>query len=226
MQSSLVACLMGACALLAGCAQHYTPKISLGESPQVIPLRVQLHPLKNAPKAPGQPYGVVAEDVKTVEPGELSVPITEAILQDFRQNYVFQQVDTHVEHPDAILTGTIKTFYETYRPKGWTEVPYAKSAAKLAAKLMDVDTYIATTEVDLDLVLRTPDGTRIGTYHGHAAKTDEFTPNKQNPPGARANWALSEAIHQVRQALIDDADVKKYSAQASRISERPNQHAQ
>ena len=222
MRLSLAVYLVGACALLGGCAQHYTPKISLGESPQVIPLRVELHPLKNAPKAPGQPYGVVAEHVKTVEPGELSVPITEAILQDFRQNYVFQQVDTHVEHPDAILTGTIKTFYETYRPKGWTQVPYAKSAAKL----MDVDTYIAITEVDLDLVLRTPDGTRIGTYHGHAAKTDEFTPNKQHPPGAHANWALSEAIHQVRQALLDDADVKKYSAKADRIPERPNQHAQ
>ena len=36
MRSSLAACLVGTCALLAGCAQHYTPKISLGESPQTI----------------------------------------------------------------------------------------------------------------------------------------------------------------------------------------------
>jgi hypothetical protein len=221
MQSSLAVCLVGAYALLAGCAQYYTPKISLGESPQMVPLRVELHPLKNAPKAPGQPYGVVAEHVKTVEPGELSVPITDAILEDFRQNYVFQQVDTHIEHPDAILTGTIHTFYETYRPKGWTQVPYAKSAAKL----MDVDTYTATTEVDLDVVLRAPNGTRIGTYHGHAAKTDEFAPNKQNPPGARSNWAFSEAIHQIRQALLDDANVMKYSGQAGRMAERPNEPA-
>ncbi|MDQ6733693.1 MAG: YajG family lipoprotein [Nitrospirota bacterium] len=222
MRLSLTVCLVGTCALLTGCAQHYTPKISLGESPQVIPLRVELHPLKDSPKAPGQPYGVVAEHVKTAEPGELSVPITDAILEDFRQNYVFQQVDAHVEHPDAILTGTISTFYETYRPKGWTQVPYAKSAAKL----MDVDTYTATTKVDIDVVLRTPDGARIGTYHGHAAKTDEFTPNKQNQPGARSDWALSEAIHQIRQALLDDPNVMKYSAQAGRMPERQNEHAQ
>lgn len=221
MRSSLAVCLVGACALLAGCAQHYAPKISLGESPQVIPLRVELHPLKDSPKAPGQPYGVVAEHVKTAEPGELSVPITDAILEDFRQNYVFQQVDTHVEHPDAILTGVISTFYETYRPKGWTQVPYAKSVAKL----MDVDTYTATTEVDLDVVLRTSNGTRIGNYHGHATKTDEFVPNKQNQAGARANWALSEAIHQIRQALLDDPNVMKYSAQAGRMLERQNEPA-
>lgn len=220
MQSSLAACLIGAYALLAGCAQHYTPKISLGESPQTIPLRVELHPLKDSPKAPGQPYGVVAEHVKTVEPGELSGPITGAVLEDFRDNHVFRQIDTHVEHPDAILTGTINTFYETYRPKGWTQVPYAKSVAKL----MDVDTYTATTTVDVDVVLRTPDGTRIGTYHGHATKTDEFIPSKHNQPGAYSNWALSEAIHQIRQALLDDVDVVKYSAHAARTPER--QHEQ
>ena len=222
MKSSLTACLIGTCALLAGCAQHYTPKISLGESPQTIPLRVELHPLKDAPKAPGQPYGVVAEHVKTAEPGELSGPITAAVLKDFRENRVFQEIDTHVEHPDAILTGTINTFYETYRPKAWTQVPYAKSVAKL----MDVDTYTAATKVDVDLVLRTPDGTRIGTYHGHAAATEEFVPNKQNQPGSHSNWALSEAIHQIRQALLDDADVKKYSAHAARIPERQSEPGQ
>ncbi|HKN88283.1 MAG TPA: hypothetical protein VJV04_15570 [Nitrospiraceae bacterium] len=222
MRSSLAACVIGTCALLAGCAQHYTPKISLGESPRTIPLRVELHPLKYSPKAPGQPYGVVAERVKAAEPGELSGPITSAVLKDFRENRVFQEVDTHIEHPDEILTGTINTFYETYRPKGWTQVPYAKSVAKL----MDVDTYTADTKVDVDLVLRTPDGTRIGTYRGHAAATEEFVPNKQNQPGVHSDWALSEAIHQIRQALLDDADVKKYSAHAARIPERQNEQGQ
>jgi len=216
---SFLACLIGACTLMTGCAQHYTPKISLGESPQTIPLRVELHPLKDSPKAPGQPYGVVAEHVKTVEPGELSGPITAAVLKDFRENRVFQEIDTHVEQPDAILTGTINTFYETYRPKGWTQVPYAKSVAKL----MDVDTYTAATKVDIDLVLRAPDGTRIGTYHGHAATEDEFIPNKQNQPGSHSNWALSEAIHQIRQAFLDDADVAKYSTHVARRPERQSQ---
>ena len=226
MRSSLAVCVIGACAFLAGCAQHYAPKISLGESPQTIPLRVELHQLKDSPRAAGQPYGVVAEHVKTVEPGELSGPITAAVLKDFRENRVFQQVDTHVEHPDAILTGTINTFYETYRPKGWAQVPYAKSVAKLVAKLMDVDTYTVATKVDIDFVLRTPDGTRIGTYHGHAATEDEFIPNKQNQPGMHSDWALSEAIHQIRQALLDDADVAKYSAHAARMPERQNEPGQ
>src|SRR5688500_4387135 len=184
--------LVAICILLSGCAQHYTPRVSLGESPETIPLRVELRSLKDSPepKEPGQAYGVIADDVKASEPGELSGPITQAILNDFRENFVFQHIDNHVEAPDAILTGTINTFYEKYRPKGWTQVPGGKSLAKL----MDVETYTGTTEVDLDLVLRKPNGARIAAYHGHAAKTDEFVPNKQNRPGDRLNWALSKAI--------------------------------
>jgi hypothetical protein len=217
MRLSLATCLVGGVLLLSGCAQHYTPKISLGESSEAIPLRVQLRPLKDAPeKPPGQAYGVVAEHVKVAEPGELSGPITEAILEDFRQNFVFQQIDTQVERPDAILTGTINTFYETYRPKGWVQVP----GGQRLAKLMDVDTYTGATEVDLDLVLRQANGTHIGTYHGHVAKTDEFVPNKQNQPGARLNWALSKAVRQIREALLNDPNVKQYTEQVGRIPVR------
>lgn len=212
MRSFFVAAALGVYALVSGCAQHYTPKISLAESPEPIPLRVELHLLRDSPepKPPGQPYGVVADRVKTAEPEELSGKITQAVLEDFRENYVFQQIDTHVDHPDAILTGTINTFYERYHPKGWTQVPGGKSLAKL----LDADTYIGSTEVDLELSLRKPDGTRIGTYHGHAAKSDEFVPNKQNQPGARLNWALSQAVYQIRQALLEDANVIKRTGSA------------
>jgi hypothetical protein len=205
--------LLGSFILLSGCAQQYTPKVTLGESQETIPLRIELRTLKHSPepKEPGQAYGVVAEHVKASEPGELSSPITQAILKDFRDNFVFQEIDSHVEDPDAILTGTINTFYERYRPKGWTQVPGVNSLAKL----MDVETYTGTTEVDLDLVLRQPNGTRIGTYHGHAEKADEFVPNKENQPGDRLNWALSKAIQQIRQALLNDANVMQYSKKAA-----------
>jgi hypothetical protein len=178
---------------------------------------VELRTLKDPPEPahPGQAYGVVAENVRSSERGDLSGPITQAILNDFRDNFVFQQIDSHLEDQDAILTGTINTFYETYRPKGWTQVPGGKSLAKL----MDVETYTGTTKVDLDLILRKPNGTRIGIYHGHAAKTDEFVPNKQNRPGDRLNWALSKAIQETRQALLNDANVKQYAEQASRMRE-------
>jgi hypothetical protein len=213
--------VLGSVILLSGCAQQYTPKVTLGESQETIPLRIELRTLKHSPepKEPGQAYGVVAEHVKASEPGELSRPITQAILNDFRDNFVFQQIDSHVENPDAILTGTINTFYERYRPKGWTQVPGVNSLAKL----MDVETYTGTTEVDLDLVLRQPNGTRIGTYHGHAERADEFVPNKENQPGDRLNWALSKAIQQIRQALLNDANVMQYAKKAGLSEARREQ---
>lgn len=194
--------LMAVVGLFSGCAQHYTPRIELGESGDTIPIRVELHRFKESPEArmPGQPYGVIAPHVKMGEPGELVGPITEAVLDSFRSDHVFQHIDTYVEDPDAIMTGTIRRCSETYRSKMWTRLPWAK----VVAELIDADTYTATAEVDLDIVMLRANGVRIGTYRGHAAKTDDFIPNKQNGPGARLNWALSEAVRQVRQALFRD----------------------
>jgi hypothetical protein len=59
------------------------------------------------------------------------------------------------------------------------QVPGGRSLAML----LDADTYMGTTEVVLDLTLWKPDGRRIGTYEGHAAKSDEFVPDEQNRPG-------------------------------------------
>ncbi len=202
MQKHVAGCFVGALALLSACAQHYTPKVDLSESPATIPIVVELHRFKEAPEArvPGQPYGLVAPGVKMAEPGELAGPITHAVLEDLQNSHVFEHIDTFTEHPDIILTGTIRKFYEAYRPKAWTRLPYAK----VVAKLVEAHTHTATAEVDLDVVVLGVNGVRIGTYRGHATKTDDFVPNKQNEPGARLNWALSEAVHQVRQAFIRD----------------------
>lgn len=202
MQKLLAGCVLGILALLSGCADHYTPKVELSESSATIPIIVELHRFTEAPEAkmPGQPYGLVAAHATTAEPGELAGPITDAVLEDLRKNHVFQDIDTFAEHPDVILTGRIRQFYETYRPKVWTRLPYAK----IVAQLFEADTHTATAEVDLDIILLAANGHRIGTYRGHASKTDDFVPSKQNEPGTRLNWALSEAVQQLRQSLIQD----------------------
>ncbi len=202
MQKFIAGCLMGALGLFSGCAERYTPKVDLSESPATIPIIVELHRFKEAPEAkmPGQPYGLVAPGAKTAEPGELIGPITDAVLEDLRKNHVFEHIDTFAQHPDVILTGRVRKFYETYKPKVWTRLP----GANILAKLIEADTYTATAEVDLDIILLGANGARIRTYRGHAAKTDDFVPSKQNEPGARLNWALSEALQQVRQSLLHD----------------------
>lgn len=96
--------------------------------------------------------GLVAPHVKTAESGELAGPITDAVLEDLRDNYVFQGIDTFAEEPDVILTGRITKFYETYGPKAWSRLPYAK----VLAKLIEADTYTATAEVDLEIILLGP----------------------------------------------------------------------
>jgi hypothetical protein len=202
MHQIITSCLIAALGVFSGCVEHYTPKVDLSESPATIPITVELHRFKEASEAkmPGQPYGLVAPGTKMAEPGELIGPITDAVLEDLRKNHVFKHIDTFAQHPDVILTGRVRKFYETYKPKVWTRLP----GANVLAKLIEIDTYTATAEVDLDIILLGPNGARIRTYQGHAAKTDDFVPSKQNEPGARLNWALSEALQQVRQSLLHD----------------------
>lgn len=199
-----------------GCAQPYTPTVDLSESPATIPIVVELHRFKESPnvRVPGQPYGLVAPGIKPATPGELADPITDAVLEDLQNSHVFEHIDTFDEHPDVILTGTINKFYEAYRPKVWTKLPYAKTVAKL----VEADTHTARAEVDLEIVVLGANGVRIGTYRGHAAKTDDFVPNEHNKPGARLNWALSEAVHQVREALIRDERLVSETKRAHRAS--------
>ncbi len=204
---------------ITGCTIRYTPTLDLEESPRTIPLTVEIHRFAESPdmKAPGRPYGVVASDVEPTTVGQLAGPITEAVKDDFRIHHVVEEIETYIDHPDVILTGTIKKFYETYQPKVWAALPYAKAMAKI----LQADTYTSKAEADLRVILLKPTGELIGTYRGHGVTTDDFVPNDQHPPGARLNWAFAEAMRQVRDALLRDENIgvlKKNGAPSSTFS--------
>jgi len=204
---------------ITGCTTRYTPTLDLEESPRTIPLTVEIHRFAESPdmKVPGRPYGVVASDVEPTTAGQLAGPITEAVKDDFRIHHVVEEIETYIDHPDVVLTGTIKKFYETYQPKVWAALPYAKAMAKI----LQADTYTSKAEADLRVILLKPTGELIGTYRGHGVTTDDFVPNDQYPPGARLNWAFAEAMRQVRDALLRDENIgvlKKNGAPSSTFS--------
>lgn len=193
--------------LITGCTKRYSPAIQLDPSPKTIPITAEIHPFTESSemKVPGRPYGVVASGVESAMPGQLAGPITNAVMEDFRTNHVVEQIDTYLEHPDVVMTGMITKFYESYKPKVWATLP----GAKTVAKLIQADTYSSKAEAELRLVVLNTSGEVVGTYRGYGTTTDDFVPNEHHPPGARLNWALGEAVRQVREALLQDENIVK-----------------
>lgn len=193
--------------LMIGCAKRYDPVIQLEQSPKTIPIAAEIHRVTESAemKVPGRPYGVVASGIEPAKLGQFTGPITEALMEDFRTNHVVEEIDTYLDHPDVIMTGTVMKFYEIYKPKVWTALP----GAKVVAKFIQADTYTSKAEAELRLVILTAAGELIGIYRGHGTTTDDFIPNEQHPPGARLNWALTEAVRQVREAMLQDANLEK-----------------
>lgn len=193
--------------LITGCAKRYSPVIQLDPSPKTIPITAEIHPFTESSemKVPGRPYGVVASGVEPAMPGQLAGPITNAVMEDFRTNHVVEQIDTYLEHPDVVIAGTITKFYESYKPKVWATLP----GAKTVAKLIQADTYTSKAEAELRLVVLNAFGEVVGTYRGYGTTTDDFVPTGHHPPGTRLNWALGEAIRQVREALLHDENIVK-----------------
>jgi hypothetical protein len=200
-----ILCTIALGMFLAGCTTRYTPTLDLEESPRTIPLTVEIHRFIESPdmKVPGRPYGVVASHVEPTILGQLAGPITDAVKDDFRNHHVVDEIETYIDHPDVILTGTIKKFYETYQPKVWAALP----GAQAVAKVLQADTHTSKAEADLRIILLKPTGEVIGSYRGHGVTTDDFVPNEQHPPGARLNWAFGEAMRQVREALLHDENI-------------------
>jgi len=187
---------------LAGCSTTYHPQIRPKESRQTVPAIAELHPFEAAPglRSGHEHYGVVADGVRPAKPSELTEAITEAIRSDLGENRVFTQVVAYHEHPDLVLTGQIGRFYEHYRPQIWTLIPWASQLAWL----FGANTYQTDGAVDLTLIALSPDGQVLGRYRDKETFGETLTPNKENGPGVRLNQALTEAVHQIRQQLVEN----------------------
>jgi len=196
--------------LVWGCSTKYEPQLTLPPSSftRSIDAIVELHPLQAAEslRSGHSPYGVVAEDYVNKPPSKMDKAITAEILNEFSSNGVFRRISLYDPHPDLVLTGRIDRFYEHDRRKLWTYVPYYSD--KLAG-LFRLNTYMSDGEVHLTMMLLKPTGQVVGTYVGRVKFDEDFTPNDELRPGGRLNRAFSEALAQIRDEILSDANLPK-----------------
>lgn len=200
------------------CSQ-YVPAVTLEESPQTIPARVQLHPLVDASMAESQPLPQAGSsgDGAITDPAYLDEPlaelVTKAILKDFRKNGVFDAIGFNTSHHDLVLQGEIHRFQERVRSPRWLAIPVVNLLIMLFAAPVESH----AVDVDLELVLAYPDGTPLGQYRGQsqfAQKISVYDPEVWNAEGHRLNLAFTEAVRQIREQMLADEKLMKASWRA------------
>ena len=192
---------------------YYFPRVTLEESPQTIPARVQLHALVDASMAESQ-HSPQAGDGTITDPAYQDEPladlVTTAILKDFRKNGVFDAIGRNTSSPDLVLQGEIHRFQERVRSPRWLAIPLVNLLVMLFAAPVESH----AVDVELELMLAYPDGTPLGQYRGQSQFTQEisvYDPEVWNAEGHRLNLAFTEAVRQIREQMLADEKLMKAS---------------
>jgi len=193
--------------LASGCAHRYEPDVSLLESPDTVDATVEVHSLQTARDllSGHESFGVIAPKVKTASGKELTGQVEHALIEELSATHVFRHLTPYDPQPDLILSGRINKFYEHYRPQLWTYAP----GAGMVARILRVNTYVASGEADLTVVLLKPSGEPVKEYTGRSSFRETFTPTGEMPPGERLNRAFSEAVKQIRDQILEDSTLPK-----------------
>jgi len=103
--------------LLSGCSRPaaYKPSLSLGKSPVTIRAKAQVEPFVDESPAEDDNRNITGVGFPpTIEPWNtryLARQVTEAVINDFSINGVFQEVGQSVDNPDIIVRGEIHRFH-------------------------------------------------------------------------------------------------------------------
>ena len=78
-------------------------------------------------------------------------------------------------------------------------------------------THVSSGEVHLTLFVLKPTGEVLGTYTGKSAFKKTFNPTNDVPPGARLNRVLSESVHQIRDEISRDVQLRTLASRQEGI---------
>ncbi len=192
---------LGACTSIS-----YKPALSLGPSPIKIPAKLQVETFVD--HSPPEDKTKRALGVSATEPdslaGELSAEVTNAVIADFLINGLFTEAGKGINNPDAIMTGEIKRFYGRAGLNGVGAITLPINPIWLLGLPMQS----SEGGVDLEISIRRPDGTRLGTYRGRSEFSDWYTMYNQVAigVGTALNKAFDQAMQQIRDRIIADKD--------------------
>ncbi len=194
-------------AVAAGCGgPEYKPDVTLAHQGPIIDATVEVHDLYAAPSliSGKDTFGLDAPKAKRLSPTQLTNRVGEELFAELERSGLFSRVTRFDPQPDLVLSGRIDALHEQTRPHLWTNVPYVGRVANL----LKMKTHETRGRADLTLYLLKPNGDVVGTYRGRASFDESFNPTEEVPPGARLNRALSDAVQQIQQQILEDRTVR------------------
>lgn len=196
--------------MMAGCGHRYVPDITLEPQGGFINATAELHDLYVPPEllSGQETFGLEGRSAKHTEPEELVKQIHTELLKELQASGTFSRVTRYDPQPDLILSGRINALHEHYRPQLWSYVP----GVQTVTTLFRLKSHVSSGEAGLTLYVLKPNGELVGTYTGKATFRESFNPTKGVPPGARLNRALSEAVQQIRDQIVRDAQVRNVAS--------------
>jgi hypothetical protein len=200
-------CAWLAALLAAGCGgPEYKPDVSLAHQGPMIDATVEAHDLYAAPSLVSgkDTFGLDAPKAKRLSPTQLTDRVGNELFAELERSGLFSRVTRFDPQPDLVLSGRINALYEQNRPHIWANVPYVGRVANL----LKMKTHTTSGKADLTLFLLKPSGEVVGTYRGEASFDESFNPTEEVPPGARLNRALSDAVRQIQEQILQDRTVR------------------
>jgi hypothetical protein len=188
----------------------YVPDIEVTPQGRTIYAIAELHDLyaKPALLSGKETFGLEGKRAKQVEPTMLLDQVEAELLKELESSGTFSRVVRFHPQPDVILSGRINALYEHYRPQLWSYVP----GVDTVTTVFRLKSHVSSGEANLTLFVIKPTGEVLGTYEGKSTFRESFNPTKGVPPGARLNHALSEAVQQIHDQIVQDAQLRKVAS--------------
>ena len=206
--------------------QKYTPQISLDISPRTINKSAQIALFEDSSPEEDKrtpPMGLSVTDYESLG-SELNMEVTHAVVSDFSANRLFKEAGRKVENPDFIIKGEIKKFYGKHQLNAFARVspmlaiggaigslitPWASFAClPVLVPYFGIPMSANTSEVVIEMRLYDNKDNLINTYTGKSIDfiSASMYKNKASQVVAMTNRAFSNAIMQIRDQILADAD--------------------
>ena len=204
----------------------YTPKVNLDVSPQTINKSVQIDPFKDASPKEDKKTPFMGLSVTDYELWgcELDSGVTNAVIADFSDNRLFNQVGRKVENPDFIIRGEIKKFYGKSQLSTFAKVSSTVGVAgiigifitpwALLAFLPDFVLFLGgipastnRSEMAIEMRLYDNEDNLINTYTGKSINSNPALVYRDQTLAVSnmTNRTFSKAIMQIRDQILADA---------------------
>ena len=163
-------------------------------------------------------FGLSTDKSQPVDVGKLTDQVEEEVFKELQKAGLFSHVIRFDPTPDFVITGRINALHERYRQRMWTtllEIWTKLPLAETVGNLFDMKTHVSSGEADLTLFLLKPNGEVVGEYRARSSFKERFNPTSESKPGSRLDRALSEAVQQIQEQIVHDANLRKLAARSS-----------